>query len=273
MSKQIKILTLFVMIHLLIVACGGSSEAPLLLEQKNSGDVVQLDNQEKVPEDNETLPTASPTVQQDTEQSPLDSVFAYNNRGLAHYDRGDLEAAIADYNRAIDLVPDIGRVYYNRGLAYYDQGDFVAAVADYTRSIELEPSYVNVYNNRGLAYYDQGDFVAAMADYDEAIERDPLNVLAYYNRGLVHVALQDVEAAIADYSRAIELSPTEAFAYYNRGGAYYRQGELEKAVADFKSYLQFDPNASDREEVMGLIESIQAEMTQQAVYRQCLRGL
>jgi tetratricopeptide (TPR) repeat protein len=38
-------------------------------------------------------------------------------------EKGDLDRALADYDRAIELVPYYALAYTNRGLAYFDKGD------------------------------------------------------------------------------------------------------------------------------------------------------
>ncbi|HEY85645.1 MAG TPA: tetratricopeptide repeat protein [Chloroflexi bacterium] len=53
---------------------------------------------------------------------------------------GDLEQAIADYNKAIDLNPDYAAAYSNRGVAYYYSGDLEQAIADFERYLELAPN-------------------------------------------------------------------------------------------------------------------------------------
>ena len=72
----------------------------------------------------------------------LDPAFAsiYFNRGLAHYDSGNLEQAIEDFTKAIELAPEDERNYFNRGLAYYDSGNPEMAVRDFERYLELAPA-------------------------------------------------------------------------------------------------------------------------------------
>jgi len=43
--------------------------------------------------------------------------------------------------------------YNNRGHAYAQQGNLYQAIYDYSKAIEINPSYIKAYNNRGLAYY------------------------------------------------------------------------------------------------------------------------
>ncbi len=144
---------------------------------------------------------------------------AYYNRGAAKIEKGDLDGAIADYNRAIELNPKDARAYYNRGIAKRAKGDLDGAIADFSRAIELDPKYAIAYNNRGIAKDDKGDLDGAIADYNRAIELDPKHAVAYNNRGFDKEARGDLDGAIADYNRAIELDPKLAIAYNNRGNA------------------------------------------------------
>ena len=74
---------------------------------------------------------------------------AYLTRGNAYLTRGgagSLQLAKQDFGRAIELAPDSARAYYNRGLVHSALGDLDASVADLQRAHRLrpeEPSYNN----------------------------------------------------------------------------------------------------------------------------------
>jgi tetratricopeptide (TPR) repeat protein len=65
---------------------------------------------------------------------------AYNNRGFAKQTKGDLEGAIADYSRALELNPRYATAYHNRGIAKRARGDLDGSIADYSRALELNRS-------------------------------------------------------------------------------------------------------------------------------------
>lgn len=54
----------------------------------------------------------------------------YYNRGLAHSKKGEVELAIADYTKAIELKPDYADAYYSRGGAFLRLGEQEKAEAD-----------------------------------------------------------------------------------------------------------------------------------------------
>ena len=66
---------------------------------------------------------------------------AYTNRGNAYGKKGQLDRAIADYDHAIEIVPEDVDAYYNRGNVYRKKGQLDRANADRRRAIELKPDY------------------------------------------------------------------------------------------------------------------------------------
>lgn len=60
---------------------------------------------------------------------------------MARQAKGDLDGAIADYNRAIQLNPQDADTYVNRGIAYEKKGEMKKAAADYGRVLELQPDH------------------------------------------------------------------------------------------------------------------------------------
>ncbi len=121
----------------------------------------------------ERVPTAAPTSPPTLTPNPVSesmSAADYVTRGLAYYEQGQYEQAIADYDRAIDLNPDDARPYNNRGNAYSKQGQYEQAIADYDRAIDLNPDDAPAYYNRGLAYRQQGQHERAIADFERYLE-------------------------------------------------------------------------------------------------------
>ena len=129
------------------------------------------------------------------------------NRGIEKAKNGDLDGAIADFNRAIELNPNDDAPYYNRAQARQLKKDAAGAIADYTRAIELGSKNPAAYNNRGNARSENNDRDGAIADYTRAIELKPDYARAYYNRAVTKKANKDTSGAAADFKHAQELDP------------------------------------------------------------------
>jgi tetratricopeptide (TPR) repeat protein/S1-C subfamily serine protease len=167
---------------------------------------------------------------------------AYNNRGNAKSDLGNKQAAIADYDRAIQLNPNHANAYSNRGNAKSDLGNKQAAIIDYGRAIQLNPNHANAYINRGIAKSALGNKQAAIIDCDRAIQLNPNLAEAYISRGNAKSDLGNKQAAVADYDRAIQLNPNFTEAYYNRGNAKSDLGNKQAAIIDYDRAIQLNPN-------------------------------
>jgi tetratricopeptide (TPR) repeat protein len=70
------------------------------------------------------------------QRDPNDAT-AYHNRAVAYGLAGDVDHAIADYTKTIEIRPDNAAAYENRGRAYASKGDYTHAVADVNRASEL----------------------------------------------------------------------------------------------------------------------------------------
>ncbi len=73
--------------------------------------------------------------------SEPDYVVAFNNRGLARKDKGDLDGAIKDYDEAIRLKSDYALAFNNRGLARKAKGDIQGAQQDFDEAARVDPKY------------------------------------------------------------------------------------------------------------------------------------
>ncbi|PYJ14104.1 MAG: hypothetical protein DME93_00955 [Verrucomicrobia bacterium] len=150
-----------------------------------------------------TEKSPSPASSPVTEESDGDLV----NRGIEKAKNGDLDGAMADFDRAIELNPKDDAPYYNRAQAKRLKKDTAGAVADYTRAIELGSTNPAAYNNRGNARSENNDRDGAIADYTRAIELKPDYARAYYNRAMAKEANGDKAGAEADFKTAAKLDP------------------------------------------------------------------
>jgi tetratricopeptide (TPR) repeat protein len=130
----------------------------------------------------------------------------------------------------------------NRGIEKAKNGDLDGAIADFNRAAELNAKDDAPYFNRAQARRQKNDTAGAIADYTKAIELGSTNPAAYNNRGNARVETKDREGAIADYTRAIELKPDYARAYYNRAMLKKEKGDAAGAAADFKRAQKLDPD-------------------------------
>ncbi|MEW6263022.1 MAG: tetratricopeptide repeat protein [Thermodesulfobacteriota bacterium] len=157
-----------------------------------------------------------------------------------------MDEAIKLYTKAIDSgelkEKDLAQAYNSRGNAWFDKGDLDQAIADYTRAIEADPKNGYAYYSRAFAHDHKGQADKAISDFTKAIEINPRDADSYFGRGNAWFDKKDLNKAIADFSKAVEFNPNLADAYYNRAVAYANNGEWDKAYQDAKKALSLSPN-------------------------------
>lgn len=158
---------------------------------------------------------------------PLDPNFHFN-LGNAQKELGQVDAAIASYERAIALQASHAEAHCNRGVALQDLRQWDAAVASFGRAIAIQPNYAKAYVNRGVALHALKQLDAAIVDFDQALVIQPGYVKAHTNRGVALHALRQLDAALACYEQAIAIEPNYAEANFYKSLVLLLRGEFEQ---------------------------------------------
>lgn len=105
---------------------------------------------------------------------PPDFSF-YEKRADASNSKGDLDSAITDYSKAIEMNASAVNSLLGRGTAYVAKKSDILALADFTKAIEVNPKSAAAYAHRGEVYEKKGDLDLAAADYKKALDLDSAN--------------------------------------------------------------------------------------------------
>ncbi len=65
----------------------------------------------------------------------------YNDRGVVYDSLGFHKEALKDYDKAIELNPELAPAYCNKGILYCVLGKFKKAVKLLTKAIELQENF------------------------------------------------------------------------------------------------------------------------------------
>jgi tetratricopeptide (TPR) repeat protein len=155
-------------------------------------------------------------------------------RGHALSRKGDLDAAIAATSRAIEMDPSNPVGWNNRAAQRNRKGDYESAISDCTKALEINPRFVVAYNTRAYSYWKSGRTEWAIRDYEQAVETDPKYAQAYRNLADLRSKLGDIDGAIRDFGRAIEADPRTPWAYDERGLLYFNRRSWSESLADFR---------------------------------------
>jgi tetratricopeptide (TPR) repeat protein len=162
--------------------------------------------------------------------------------------------AIKDHDQAVALDPGSGDAYYSRGIAYYDRANletvvngelvasdadlktwFAPAVADFQKATEKDGHNFMTWDYLGLTHESAGELDEAISAYSREMTLNHLGKSrladAYCARGGSDQKAKQADAvAIADYEKSIEIGVTAdgcscdpynpLFLLYSRDGQY-----------------------------------------------------
>jgi tetratricopeptide (TPR) repeat protein len=135
---------------------------------------------------------------------------AHVGLGDAKAAKGENEAAIAHYQKALSLDPLNARVQFALGKIYYsEKGLYYEAVRAYKKAIELDQSFLEARMGLGEIYEEKGLYKDAVAEYKKVIEVEPKHTAANYNLAMAYEKL-DPREAIAQWDRYIEIASAVA---------------------------------------------------------------
>lgn len=157
--------------------------------------------------------------------------LAHYNRGVARRLMGDLEGALKDFDKAVELEQDFSKNSLTRNFAEVISGTAVEIP-------EPDRDYTEALFFRGLTRKLLGDYQGALQDFDEAIRLNSKDPEAYNNRGNIRMLFGDYPRAIEDYSQAIRLNEDYAIAYFNRAIAKLMLMRRKDSCEDFRSSLR-----------------------------------
>lgn len=174
-------------------------------------------------------------------------VEAYHKRALALLEHGDLDEAVADCERAIEIDPDYAPVHRTHALALHefersDERPLDELVAALNRAIGADPDYAPVRAARGDALCELGCHSYALAEYDRAIRLDPGNAKTHHSRGRALAALGRHDEALAELDRALDLDRTLPDASLDRSRTLSALGRHDEALAACDLALAARPN-------------------------------
>jgi uncharacterized protein (TIGR02145 family) len=185
-------------------------------------------------------------------------VEAYLVRGEVCAQIGNLEEALDDFEKAIELDPKASQPYSHRGLLYAKSGDIDKAIDDFSTAIELDVSNAMAYSNRANMYLKKRELQKAINDCSKAIVLSPNSMEPYSNRALAYMNIGEFAKAFDDYNKVIIIAPENAEAYAKRGLLYSQQGDVQEAISDYEKFLQLDPGNRNAKLVRDELEKLKS---------------
>ena len=119
---------------------------------------------------------------------------------------GDLDEQIKPVSRQLDHAPSAA-LFVLRAELHQEHEDFTAALADFDEAARLNPQLEAVEFGRARTLFKAGQFEAARVSLNHYLAKKSAHADGFLLRARVLVALKDYAAAVRDFDRNIALMP------------------------------------------------------------------
>ncbi len=192
--------------------------------------------------------------------------------------KGQYEAAIGEWRKALELSPGEASIHSNLGVALARAGKPGEAIAEYQKALEINPNSVEVHNRLGMALADTGKFDEALAHYQKGLDLRPkdasdFDVATVYDfMGRARAGKGEMAEALKDFERAIQLRPGFGPHLYDYALALTQLGRFNEAQDSVQAALRAAPDLAEAHVLLGGL-LVRKQQLVEAVreYQQALR--
>lgn len=163
-------------------------------------------------------------------------------RGRQRAGRGDLAAALVDFEQAVRVAPDLVDGWYFLGVTLAKLGRAQEAAPALRRAHALVSDRIEVIGALAYAEFDIGDFTAALPLFRKVCESQPRSVDAQLKYGECLSQLGKPDAAAASFRDALGLSPDAPGLWLALGQACDEGGHRQDAESAYRKALDLAPN-------------------------------
>ncbi len=205
---------------------------------------------------------------------------------------GDREAAIVQWRRLTELLPQNFRGWYQVGSDLLRAGRPKEALPDLRRLVRIQPVWPNGHVTLAIALLNASDASGALEECDTAIRLEPRYAAAYryradalavlsrrpealkslqeavridpgyaearYLLGVEYAVLNRIDEARAQFAEVIRLQPGNVRAHFNLGVALAREAQMSEAAAQFEETLRLDPSHAEAKTMLSKIRALEA---------------
>lgn len=200
-----------------ITSSNDSSELPSINLTVNEPETA------KEPEKSKQVPVIQ--NKKDVSDAAVKKSQEFIKQGDKNYKEFKYDAAVKNYQDALQLVPEDAVTLLKIGNIYKMKEDNTKAINFYQKAIIVDPDYTDGWFNLGLAYANENNLIESQKSFEKVIELD-----SNYNSG---------------------------YAYYALGMAFEHQGKKSEAVKSYKTFIKHNDNKELIETVEEKIKNLQ----------------
>ncbi len=136
----------------------------------------------------------------------------HNNLGDVYGRNGDKQAALREFQKAIDLKPNYADAYHNLANTYRELNQTDKALENYQKAIDFNPNLWQSYQNIAAIYFQNKQYDKALEFMQKAVTANPRNINLRNNLGIVYLGSGNKEKAKEVFNLVLSADPKNQFA-------------------------------------------------------------
>jgi tetratricopeptide (TPR) repeat protein len=166
------------------------------------------------------------------------SAELYALLGDANAQQGDFDAALAEYQRAVQLNPNVLGANLAAALVLIRQGNLVEAEQHLRAELNSTPTEPRARYHLAYVYEREGKKDEAAQLLRELLKQTPAHPNARYLLGRILLDQGDAAGAVEQLEASMRLAPEEPRVHYQLGRAYQKLGRQDEAKKQFALFQQ-----------------------------------
>jgi lipoprotein NlpI len=166
-------------------------------------------------------------------------------KGVQSAIKGDHEAAIREFDRALAFDPTFVDALAKRAASNAELERYDRALADLDRAVLLQPRNVGLLILRSEVYRSLHATPSVIADIDRALAIAPNDPALWAASAHANMEAHNDAKAHADIARALELGPTDAKALKVQAFLFINAGDYDRALRSLDEALRTNANDVD----------------------------
>lgn len=127
---------------------------------------------------------------------------------------------------------------------HYDRGEFELAIAEFEKALLLDTDNVNVYNSLGVCFGILGEHQKAKSAFEKAVALDKTEYMAVYNLGQVNLLEGERHQALDNFLNANGIQDDVFEIAFQTGKIFLENDEPEKGKPYLKKATRLNPDNS-----------------------------
>lgn len=182
---------------------------------------------------------------------------AHSHLGFALERRGNVPEAIAQYEQALRLNPDLAEVHRMLGNHLLESDRVPEAITHYEQTIRLDPDWAEAHNNLGTALMQMGKLPEAAEHFKQALRIIPDLAEAHNNLAVALMQMGKLPEALEHFEQALRSRPDDAETHYDLGRALEEAGSVQEATVHYEEALRLKPDLAEAKNGLARLRTAQ----------------